>query len=624
MGKERISKQSMDINKSQIDKIKKLFPEVITEGKVDFEKLKTSLGEDALADRDSYRLTWSGKEDVFKVIQKQSTARLAPCRDESVKFDRSEHIFVEGENLEVLKLLQKSYLGKVKVIYIDPPYNTGNNYIYKDDYTDGIEYYLKQTGQADEEGNHFSTNTETSGRFHSKWLNMIYPRLFLARQMLSDDGVIFISIDNNELHNLRLIMNEIFGEENFVENLIWRRKSGGGQQDDYFVTEHEYIVVYAKNKSSFNLIEKKMKKDKEKYRKHYDKNKERYYRTIKLAKWGTSPYKEDRPTMYFPIIDPDGNKNFPVAPDGRDGRWRCGKATVKEMIKNDDIHWEKKDEKWIPYEKDYEPIEDEYRILKERSILYDLVENTAGANELKQLFNVKDIFPNPKPSELVQHLLLLTTEPNSQEIVLDFFAGSCTTAQAVLKQNEKDNGNRKFIMVQLPEPLDKESFVYQEGYRNIAEIGKERIRRVINGYGSDSESIKEGFKVFKLTSSVFDKWETPENEDVETLKKQLKMFDQIIDKSATEEDVIYEVLLKQGFDLNSNISKLELETNLVYEIINCSETQESFYLCLDDHIKEDTFEYLNLTEEDLFICPDTALTDEQKINLSMQVNLEVI
>lgn len=620
----QIPKSSLDIKKEQIQKLKSIFPEVVTEGKVDFEKLQATLGEDSLADRDSYKLTWAGKENVFKVIQKQSWARLAPCRDESIDFDNSENLFIEGENLEVLKLLQKSYSNKIKMIYIDPPYNTGNDFIYEDDYTDGIKNYLRQTGQIDEDGNYLKTNTETSGRFHSNWLNMMYPRLFLARQLLREDGVIAISIDYHEYHNLRIIMNELFGEENYVETLVWRRKSGGGQQDDYFVTEHEYILIYAKNKTNFKLYEKKIKKDKSKYRQHFDKEKNRYYRTVKLAKWGTAPYKEDRPTMYFPIIDPDGNNNYPVAPDGRDGRWRYGKATVMKMVENNDIHWERKNGQWVPYEKEYEPQDDEYRILKERSILFDLVENTAGTNELTNIFNVKDIFPNPKPTDLLSHLLILMTNPNSNDIILDFFAGSCTLAHSVIKQNQADGGNRKFIMVELPKKLDKDTIAYKEGYNYISEISKERIKRVITGYGDNPQPIDTGFKVFKLTSSVFSQWKSPEDEDIDELKQQLKLFDNIIDDNATKEDVFYEILLKKGFDLNSIINKLNIYSNKVYEVINRSENQNKFYICLDEKINDKTFEELNLTEENSFICPDTSLTDEQKINLSMQTRLEVI
>ncbi|NPV38093.1 MAG: site-specific DNA-methyltransferase [Brevinematales bacterium] len=335
--------------------------------------------------------------------------------------EQMDGLLIHSENFQALNLLQARYKEQVKCVYIDPPYNTGaDEFLYRDSYQ------------------------------HSSWLAMMEHRFLQLYKILAIDGAIFVSNDENEYSRLRLLLDYLFKLQ-FIENLIWRKKSGGGQTDEYFVTEHDYITCYAKRKGSFVLHEKTLTKSTEGYP-LFDKKKHKHYKLVKLAKWGTAAHKEDRPTMYFPLVDPEGQEYYPIAPDGKAGRWRYGKVAITEMVKNDDIEWVKKDGIWIPYEKVYEPGEGELGILKERSILYDLVENTAGSNELKALFGVKDIFLNPKPSDLIYHISLLSTDTGN--IILDYFAGSGTTAHAVINLNREDGGKRKYILVEMGDYFD--------------------------------------------------------------------------------------------------------------------------------------------------------------------------
>jgi adenine-specific DNA-methyltransferase len=357
------------------------------------------------------------------------------------------------------------------MIYIDPPYNTGNDFIYNDDFSETSEDFEKTTGQLDEQGvkQTAKINSRADGRFHSKWLNMMYPRLKLAHRLLSDDGVIFISIDDNEVAQLRKICDEIFGEENFIGIFIWRKKEGGGQAKEHFVVEHEYILVFKKS-DMFIWKDKEEERNISEYKKSDDNG---VFKITKLAKWGNTARREDRPTMYFHLNAPDGSEVYPVAPDGNDGRWRVGKERMNEIISSNLIYWEKKEDYWVPYEKEY--FANQIKIIKQRSILYDLASTGDGSNILTSLFEKKDVFENPKPIELLDVFIKHVTQTNS--IILDFFSGSSTTAHAVMQLNAEDGGNRQFIMVQLPEECNEKSEAYKAGFKNICEIGKERIRR---------------------------------------------------------------------------------------------------------------------------------------------------
>lgn len=574
-----MSGKSMDIVSENIEKLKELFPEVFSEGKIDFTKLEEELGQFTDKENERYNFTWNGKQEAKRIAQTPSTGTLRPSKEDSKNWDTTQNLYIEGDNLEVLKLLQKSYHKQVKMIYIDPPYNTGKDFVYKDNFKDNIKNYLEQTGQVDSEGNRLSTNSDTNGRYHSDWLSMMYPRLKLARNLLKDDGVLFISIANQEIDNLIKVSNEIFGEDNFLGPLIWRKKEGGGMADDYFATEHEYILVYQKSKK-FIWQDEILKADENDFNKEDSRGK---YNLVKLAKWGNTARREDRPSMYFSIIDPDGNENFPIAPDGSDGRWRVGKDRIKELIDNDLIDFVQKETGWIPYEKVYfDPSKG--KVNKLRSILYSIGGTASGTNELTKLFNKKDMFDNPKPIELIKSFGKFNT--TSSDIILDFFSGSATTAHAVMQLNSEDSGRRKYICVQLPEETDEKSEAFKAGYKNICEIGKERIRRagdkiIADNPDKDLSNLDVGFKVYKLDSSNIKEWDS----DFDNLEVNLLDSVDNIKADRTSEDLLYEILLKYGLDLTLPIEEKTINGKTIYNI-----GFGALVVCLDDEITIETVE----------------------------------
>ncbi|HIT92716.1 MAG TPA: site-specific DNA-methyltransferase [Candidatus Stercorousia faecigallinarum] len=545
---ERVSSQSMDIEKADLEKLRAVFPQCFSEGKLDIDKLLNLCGEYIDEDFEKYKFEWKGKSECYRIAGKRSAGTLRPCPEESVNFDTTNNIYIEGDNLEVLKLLQSSYYNKVKMIYIDPPYNTGNDFVYDDDFKDPMAKYKEVTQQTTK------SNPETMGRFHTNWLNMMYPRLRLAANLLRDDGVIFISIDENEITNLKKVCNEVFGEENYIGSFIWRKKDGGGQAKEYFVIEHEFIVVYRKSQQLVWY-------DKEEARDiaQYNKSDERgNFKITKLAKWGNTARREDRPSMYFSLIAPDGTEAFPIAPDGNDGRWRVGRERMNELLQNNLVHWEVKEGKWIPYEKEY--FANQIKVLKQRSILYDIANTGDGSNVLTSLFSTKDMFENPKPIELVKVFLEATTKDN--DIILDFFSGSATTAHAVMQLNAEDGGNRQFIMVQLPELCDEKSEAYKAGYKNICEIGKERIRRA----GAKIGRGDTGFKVFKLDTSNLVEWDSTPTQDEQIVAQRFSLLNETIKPDRTDLDVIYEVMLKMGIPLTYKVISTQINDKKAYSI----------------------------------------------------------
>ena len=557
---ERVPSQSMDIEKADLEKFRAVFPQCFSEGKLDISKLLALFGEYDDNDFEKYKFEWKGKSECYRIAGKRSTGTLRPCVEESVNFDTTNNIYIEGDNLEVLKLLQSSYYNKIKMIYIDPPYNTGNDFVYEDDFADPMAKYKEVTQQTTK------SNPETMGRFHTNWLNMMYPRLRLAANLLRDDGVIFISIDENEITNLKKVCNEVFGEENYIGSFIWRKKDGGGQAKEYFVIEHEFIVVYRKSQQLVWY-------DKEEARDiaQYNKSDERgNFKITKLAKWGNTARREDRPSMYFSLIAPDGTEAFPIAPDGNDGRWRVGRERMNELLQNDLVHWEMKEGKWIPYEKEY--FANQVKVLKQRSILYDIANTGDGSNVLTGLFSTKDMFENPKPIELVKVFLEATTKDN--DIILDFFSGSATTAHAVMQLNAEDGGNRQFIMVQLPELCDEKSEAYKAGYKNICDIGKERIRRAgkklteNNGQLAleEKKPLDIGFKVFKLDTSNLVEWDSTPTQDEQVVAQRFSLLNETIKPDRNDLDVVYEVMLKMGIPLDYKVIPTQINDKKAYSI----------------------------------------------------------
>jgi adenine-specific DNA-methyltransferase len=558
---------SYNIIEDKLKRLKKVIPEVFAEGNIiDLEKLKLTLGENVNISDERYVLNWAGKSDAFKVLQTPTTATLAPAKEESINFETTDNIFIEGENLEVLKILQKSYYGAIKMIYIDPPYNTGNdNFIYPDKFSETKEEYLKRIGEKDEGGyllkeGLFRKNSKENGQYHSNWLNMMYPRLFLAKNLLTDDGVIFVSIDDNEVYNLRLIMNEIFGEENFISSFIWKKRSGGGYSNTIVSTNQDYILLYSKT-SSVHFFDKA--KTKEWIDKYYNqKDNISKYRRRDLRKSGVGDRKIDRPTMFYPIICPDGTQIYPLKPNGEEGRWSIGKKTYDKLSKSE-IEFIKLNGIWKIYLKERN-INEKGKIKTEKyeSILTNVPLNAKGTEEIQELFGNKNIFPFPKPTGLIKKFINMGMSKN--DIILDFFAGSGTTGQAIYELNEEDGEERKFILVQLPEFLEETSEAYKAGYKSIADICKERIRRVIKKINEEKKTkpqffndknIDLGFKVFKLKNSNFKLWRGDVIDNEDDLSKQLNVFENPLRTESKEENILYELILKSGFSLTTKIEK---------------------------------------------------------------------
>ncbi len=594
---------SLTPEQEKLNALRQVLPEAFSEGKIDWEKLKATLGEDINFSNERYVLNWAGKSEAFKVLQMPTTKTLIPAKEESVNFDETENIFIEGENLEVLKVLQKSYFGKVKMIYIDPPYNTGNDsFIYPDKFSESKADYEKRVGDKDEEGymtkdGMFKKNSKENGQYHSNWLNMMMPRLYLAKNLLRQDGVIFVSIDDNEVHNLRLLMNEVFGEENFVAELIWEKKTGASDAKT-IATTTEYVIVFSKN--NFESV-CSFSKNKESYDLNRYKHKDQYF--------------EKRGPFYFDNLDRGGLRysdslNFPIEaengektyPNGRtefvnDGWiWKWGKEKVKWGFENGFLEIKEsttKESGYAVYYKNYLYVDNEDNPIERSAPLKNLilgVKNQDGSSDIKDIFNAR-YFDYPKPVKYIK-IILKYIELNESDIVLDFFSGSGTTAHAVMDLNKEDGGNRKYICVQLPELTEEKSEAYKAGYKTIAEISKERIRRAgkkiqdeiktnikkieaeikklqgelptdenkteIENLNTKIERLKNqdlGFKVLKLEDSNFKQWQQIEVKDVKALEEQMRLFIDPVSESATIENMVYELLLKSGKNLNSKIEK---------------------------------------------------------------------
>lgn len=550
--------QSMTLEQEKINVLRQVLPEAFTEDKIDWEKLQAALGEDIIFANERYVLNWAGKSDAFRLMQQPTTRTLVPVRDESLNFEDTQNIFIEGENLDVLKVLQKSYFGKVKMIYIDPPYNTGNDsFIYSDRFSETKEEYQKRVGDKDEEGyttseGIFRKNSRENGQYHSNWLNMMMPRLFLARNLLRDDGVIFISIDDNEVHNLRLLMNEIFGEENFVGELVWKSRQN---KDNRNITglsiDHEYILCYSKNNNG--RIFKGAERKTEQYS-----NPDNDPRGVWTSGNMVGLLGEDlRPNCHYDLINPSTKINYGKPKLG----WRYDQNTMTRLIKEDRILWPE-NPKGRPRRKVFLN-ELNSELPNFTSIVGDKLYTRDGTKEIDLLFKSK-YFDFPKPSELIKELIAQTTQ--ADDIILDFFAGSATTAHAVMQLNKEDGGNRRYILIQMPELCDEKSEAYKAGYKTIADIAKERIRRAgkkiapsnfpaggENSPEPNKHNVDIGFKVFKLSDSNFKQWQQPENYSAEALAEQLKLFVDPVAENANLQNMVYELLLKSGKDLNVNI-----------------------------------------------------------------------
>ncbi|PKV75888.1 site-specific DNA-methyltransferase [Pontibacter ramchanderi] len=603
--KEHELAQSQNIVTDNIEKLKQLFPTVFTEGKVDFDVLRSVLGDYVENENERYQFTWKGKAQALREAHKTSTGTLRPCPEESVNWDSTQNLYIEGDNLEVLKLLQKSYHGCVKMIYIDPPYNTGKDFVYKDNYKDNLKNYLEIT----EQGKGFGTNSESSGRYHSNWLNMMYPRLKLARNLLSDEGAIFISIDGNEIENLKKLCNEIFGEDNYIEQIIWKKRSTP-PNDKIIGAAHEYILIFAKNVALLKLnLRQRSVEQIGRYKNPDNHSKGPWTSGDLMANVKGGRYVA---SLYYPIVNPKtGEEHYPSS----NGNWRFNKEKIDQLLEKDEIYFGE-DGKGRPKLKRFLcDVKDGITY----TTLWDFVPlNTEGSSEMARILGNMSIFDNPKPSGLVKELLKLGSTKDG--LILDFFSGSATTAHAVFDLNISESNNLKFILVQLPEVTDKGSEAFKAGFKTIAEIGKERIRRVIKEITlkepTKSEQIDLGFKVYKLDSSNIKEWDPSSNDIQKTL------YDSInnIKAGRTEADIVSEILLKYGLDLTLPIKEYHIAGNNVYSI-----GHGALLVCLSENITMDTIGGIGELKEDLapevcrVVLRDNGFKDDVAKTNAMQV-----
>ena len=551
--------------KERLEALRLLMPEVFDEGYIDWEKLKVALGENVNFTNERYVLNWAGKSEAFRVMQQPSRATLVPCREESVDFDNTQNIFIEGENMEVLKVLQKSYFGKVKMIYIDPPYNTGSDsFIYPDKFSESKEEYLRRVGDKNEEGymthdGMFHKNVKENGQYHSNWLNMMMPRLYLAKSLLREDGVIFISIDDNEVHNLRLLMNEIFGEENFVAQFIWEKRITR-ENRKAISNRCEYVLCYTKSSEGRIGLLPMNEEAKGRYKNPDNDPRGLWTSVPAIAQAGHGTKKQ-----FYTLVTPAGKELLP--PSG--SCWRYTLVKMQEAI-NDKRIWFGSDGNGVPRIKKFLH-EGKQGLTPETLLTADSVgTNDSAKRELVNLFDGIAVFETPKPITLVAHLINICNVDDG-DIVLDFFAGSAPTAHAVMFLN-KDGKNRKYICVQMDELCEESSEAYKAGYKTIAEISKERIRRagakIRKGieieqtkqkgqlsFGEDQTVVMPdlGFKVFKLSDSNFKQWRDIQGSNKEEWQQQILNFLDPVTENATIDNMVYELLLKSGKDLNSTI-----------------------------------------------------------------------
>ena len=609
---------SMNLEQANLDKLRSVFPECVSEGKLDIDKLLSLCGEYIDNDFEKYRFEWKGKAECLRLAQKRSSGTLRPCPAESVNWDTTQNLYIEGDNLEVLKLLQSAYYRKVKMIYIDPPYNTGNDFVYADDFADPLARYKEVTQQTTK------SNPETMGRYHTNWLNMMYPRLRLAANLLRDDGVIFISIDDNEVTNLRKICDEVFGEENFVAQFIWQSRQNKDNRNITGVSiDHEYILCYSKQCGNriFRGTERKV----ELY-KNPDNDPRGLWTSANMVGLATI---DARPNLHYDLINPADGINYGCPAKG----WRYDRNTMNRLIAENRIIW--------PDEPSGRP--------RKKSFLNELSDNLPG---FSSVFNLgvftntatKEIgallngywFDFPKPTEIIKQLVSQVTKEN--DVVLDFFSGSATTAHAVMQLNAEDGGNRRFILVQLPEVCDEKSEAYKAGYKNICEIGKERIRRAGKKLAENKDGqlsmdgekapLDIGFKVFKLDTSNMKLWDTTPiaDGDADELVERMNQMVRRIKPERSDLDMVYEVMLKLGVPLTYPVQQLNINGKPVYEVgENCL-----LLICLAEFVEPEDVQAMAdyapakmIMSRDCFTS-DTAMANAHYILRDRQIELKLV
>lgn len=627
--------QTPDINIERLDKLKELFPDLFNiEGKLNPDELKKIIDHNLIKETERFEFKWFGKSQAKRNAFTPSKTSLVFDPSRSVNTDKSDgNLIIEGENLEVLKLLLCSYREKIKCIYIDPPYNTGKDFVYSDNYSEERKPYWENSGIT-QNGIKVDTNTETDGRYHSNWLDMMYSRLLLARQLLRDDGVIFVSIDDNEVHHLRMLMNEVFGEDNFVSNIIWQKKTGASDAKT-IATITEYIIVYSKNfeigSQSFERNKESFDIDRYKLQDEFIEERGIYY--IDNLDRGGLQYSD---SLNYPITCPDGSITYP---NGRKKYinegwiWKWSKKKLEWAIENKFIEFREsktKESGWSVCYKNYLKVDNEGNQIERSAPIKNLINDVLNANsaaDIKSIFE-NTIFPYSKPVELIKKIYSFV-KFISNDIILDFFAGSGTTAQAVMELNKEDGGNRKFILVQIPELTDEKSEAFKASYKKISDITIERVKRVIQKMEKDQSGNPDlfqdkrvgenGFKVYHLSKSAFPRVEFVPDPD-KTSEENIELFKSYIkEKEATlftlfnETEIIDEILLKNGFMLNYKKNEFkDIKSNQIYHI---KDDYKEALLCLDKEIKNETVEYLKNNKDKAFICLERALDTTKKWNL---------
>lgn len=609
---EKMTLTSQDVAESKRDALKHSlrdeFPDIFSDGRIDFDQLKRALGEWVESGKERFGLTWPGKAECMSIVQQPSVATLRPLRESSIDFDGTANLLIEGDNLEVLKLLQKSYFGKIKLIYIDPPYNTGNDFIYPDNYAETLDTYLAYTGQRNDEGKRFSTNTDTSGRYHSRWLRMMYPRLYLARNLLLEQGAIFISIDDGEVANLRKVSDEIFGEDNFVANVVWQKKYTRSNDARWFSDNHDHILVYAKNKETFALNGLARSEEQLKSYANPDNHRKGPWKATPLhAKSGTN-------TSSFTF-----SNGITWAPPTGTFR-RFNDDAMRRMDETNEI-WFGVDGTQTPQRKSFLSEVKEGVTPTTIWTYQEAGHNHEANNDLKAL-GLGGVFDNPKPVRLIRLMLRLVTSPSENDIVLDFFAGSGTTAQAVLEQNQLDGGNRQFICIQLPEPIEGGREIDGKTFRTVSEITAERLLRVTARL-SDAKSeeldlatrhgLDLGFKAFRLDASNFLVWDgnrASTGTDTE-LAEQISLHVDHLTEGSTPESMTYEILLKAGFSLTTKVDMIKLAGKKVFSI-----EDGVMLICLEREITPELIDALAEANPLQVICLDEGFrgNDQLKAN----------
>lgn len=598
----RIDGLSLNLERNNIEKIKELFPEAVEEGKIDFDMLRAMLGDEVDDSKEKYQFTWNGKVKSIKLAQTPSSATLRPCKEKSKNWDTTENLYVEGDNLEVLKQLQKTYYGKIKMIYIDPPYNTGKDFVYHDNFVDSIENYKLQTNQVS------SSNYETSGRFHTDWLNMIYPRLILAKNLLKEDGVIFISIDDYEQENLKKLANEVFGESNFIAQVIWERSYAPINMVKHFSKSHDYILVYAKDISKVMCNGLPRSEETNSKYSNPDNDPRGLWRTDNMS---VGPVIESK---VYEIVTPSGRVCLP--PKGR--CWLYTKERYKEMVADNRI-WFGEDGNNVPAPKRF--LNEVKQGMTPMTIwkYQDVGHTQDSMRELRTLFDGEKVFDYSKPVKLITRIVSLYSDKT--DIIMDFFSGSSTTAHAVMKLNAEDGGNRKFIMVQLPELCDEKSEAYKAGYKNICEIGEERIRRAgeqikaewekehpSDGlFGSDEKFTTDiGFKVFKLDSTNVNEWDSNMKLDEKELAIRLG---EVFKEGRSKEDILYEIMLKYGV-FDKQAEEIDVNGKTMYRV-----GKRYMIVCLNDHITSEDVKAIGELSPRTVIFNEAGFdNDNDKIN----------